>query len=407
METSAITGNRNSRSDCEVTLEKTNQPGIDLKISSKVMRLYGKNIRALAETMIQFYDIKGVSMTINDNGALDFVLAARIEAAVKQIFDVKTPFLLPLTTSKSGRTEKSKSRVSRLYLPGNTTSMMINAAIHQPDGIILDLEDSVAPEKKQEARILVRNALRSINFFDSERMVRINQLPLGLNDLDEVVPENPHLILLPKCESAEQILQANKRIDELKAINNISNEIWLMPIIESALGVINAYGIATAATNIVGMAIGVEDYTADIGTQRTAEGIESLYASSAVINACRAAGLQTSDSVYSDVMDNEGLKTYIQRSKTLGFDGMGCIHPRQIPLIHDGYAPDAAQLLAAQKIVDAYQQAIEKGLGVVAVGTKMVDLPVVRRAQRVIATATARGQWKQNQNMKKDGSELE
>ncbi len=154
-------------------------------------------------------------------------------------------------------------------------------------------------------------------------------------------------------------------------------------IIESALGVINAYEIATNAFNIVAMAIGIEDYTADIGTQRSAEGIESLYARSALVNACRAARLQTTDSVYSDVLDIEGLKAYIQRSKQLGFDGMGCIHPRQIRWIHEGYAPPTnEQITQAIAIVEAYKQAKEKGLGVVALGTKMIDMPIVKKGRK-------------------------
>lgn len=391
METIAITGNKNSKSDCEVILEKTDSSTVDLIVNSKVEQLFGRSIRALAHAMLSFYSLNGVRLTINDNGALDFVMAARIEAAIKILFPVDAPFLLPIKQSLVPRTEKERLRVSRLYLPGNTPSLMLNAGIHRPDGIILDLEDSVAPEKKMEARYLVRNALRHLDFFGAERMVRINPYPLALDDLAVVIPENPNLILLPKCERGMQITVANHHINELKSSHGINNDIWLIPIIESALGVISAFEIATEASNIVGMAIGVEDYTADIGTQRSAEGIESLYARSAVVNACRAAGLQTSDSVYSDVMDTEGLKAYIQQSKQLGFDGMGCIHPRQIRWIHEGYAPTSEQITQADAIVEAYKQAKAKGLGVVALGTKMIDIPVVKRAKNLLAAAQARG----------------
>lgn len=391
METIAITGNKSSKSDCEVILEKTDNSAVNLTVYSKVERLYGRSIRALAQSMLSFYSIKGVSVTIHDNGALDFVLAARLEAAIKKLFPVDAAFLLPVNRSLPARTGRRRHRVSRLYLPGNTPSLMINAGIHRPDGIIFDLEDSVAPEKKMEARYLVRNALRHLDFYGAERMVRINPYPMGLDDLAIIIPENPNLILLPKCERGMQITVVNHHINDLKSSHGINNEIWLIPIIESALGVINAFDIATEAPNIVGMAIGVEDYTADIGAQRSAEGIESLYARSAIVNACRAAGIQTSDSVYSDVMDTEGLKAYIQQSKQLGFDGMGCIHPRQIRWIHEGYAPTSEQITQAGAIVEAYQQAKAKGLGVVALGTKMVDMPVVKRAQNLLAAAQARG----------------
>jgi citrate lyase subunit beta/citryl-CoA lyase len=281
---------------------------------------------------------------------------------------------------------------------------MINAGIHKPDGIILDLEDAVAPDKKEEAAYLVRNALRAVDFYGAERMVRINQVPRGLDDLDFIVPHNVNLILIPKCETAGQIHQVNERIAIIRKQTKTKGNIWLMPIIESALGVIRAYDIATAAENVVSMAIGLEDYTADICTRRTAEGTESFYARSAVVNACRAAGIQPIDSVFSDVADMEGLKNNVLRSKALGFDGMGCIHPRQIRVIHEYFAPEAAEIERAKKIVNAFIEANEKGLGVVSLGTKMIDPPVVKRAQRTIDLAVSMGKlsknWREEENEK-------
>ena len=198
-------------------------------------------------------------------------------------------------------TANDRNRFSRLYLPGNTPSLMINAGIHHPDGIILDLEDAVAPDKKDEARYLVRNALRGIDFYGAERMVRINQGERGLDDLEWVIPHHVNLILLPKCEKPEQVTDINKRIDAIRKKTKQNYPVWIMPIIESALGVINAYSIASAADNVVALAIGLEDYTADIGTRRTKEGTESFLARSMVVNAARAAGIQPIDSVFSDV----------------------------------------------------------------------------------------------------------
>ncbi len=160
-----------------------------------------------------------------------------------------------------------------------------------------------------------------------------------------------------------------------------------MPIIESALGVINAYSIASSAENIVALAIGLEDYTADLGTRRTAEGAESFFARSMVVNAARAAGIQPIDSVFSDVADMEGLRQNVLRSKALGFDGMGCIHPRQIAVIHETFAPTAEEIERAKKIVFAFHKAHEQGLGVVSLGTKMIDPPVVKRALNTINLA--------------------
>lgn len=165
-----------------------------------------------------------------------------------------------------------------------------------------------------------------------------------------------------------------------------------MPIIESALGAIRAYEIATASPQICGLTIGLEDYTADIGTQRTSAGRESFWARCQVVNAARAAGVQPIDTVFSDVADLEGLRASVLEAKALGFEGKGCIHPRQIRLIHEAFAPSPAELEKAQKIVAAYHEAQARGLGVVALGSKMIDPPVVKRALRLVQLAEALGQ---------------
>jgi citrate lyase subunit beta/citryl-CoA lyase len=197
------------------------------------------------------------------------------------------------------------------------------------DGIILDLEDSVAHSEKDAAQLLVRNALRSVDFYGAERMVRINQMPAGLNDLKFIVPHYINVILIPKCESADQIIEVEQEVHRLKRFHKIKNEIYFMPILESALGIIRAYEIAAASRHNCGLAIGLEDYTADLGTQRTNEGRESFFARSMVINAAKAAGIQAIDTVFSDVADMEGLKQSVIEAKSLGFEGKGCIH-RQV-----------------------------------------------------------------------------
>jgi citrate lyase subunit beta/citryl-CoA lyase len=160
-----------------------------------------------------------------------------------------------------------------------------------------------------------------------------------------------------------------------------------MPIIESALGVENAYAIATAAETVVALTIGLEDYTADLGVQTSQDGNESLYARTRLVNAARAARIHAIDSVYGDVGDAEGLKDWAHRSRALGFEGMGCIHPRQIEPIHEAFAPTAEEIDKALRIVAAFEEAQAAGLGVVRLGTKMIDAPVVLRAQRLVANA--------------------
>jgi len=349
--------------------------------------MYGEAIRRETLEILEFFGIKHAIVKIEDSGALSLVIAARLEAAIKKLIATDKAWLPAMLEENRYTTAKDRNRFSRLYLPGNSPSLMINAGIHKPDGIILDLEDAVAPDKKDEARFLVRNALCGIDFYGAERMVRINQGERGIEDLNYIIPYNVNLILLPKCEKPQQLQAVNEQIRKIQQKHHQTNPVWMMPIIESALGVTNAYPIAVSTVNTVALAIGLEDYTADLGTKRTAEGIESFFARSSVVNAARAAGIQPIDSVFSDVGDMEGLRQNVLRSKALGFDGMGCIHPRQIVVIHETYAPTPEEIEKAGKIVFAFHKAQEQGLGVVSLGTKMIDPPVVKRALNTINLA--------------------
>jgi len=263
--------------------------------------------------------------------------------------------------------------------------------LHGPDAIILDLEDSVRYGEKDAARLLVRNALRGVDFCGVERMVRINQLPLGLADLDEVIPEEPDLILIPKVERAEQVMEVDRRITRIRQVADMRQSIWLMPILESAVGIENALAIANATPNVVALTIGLEDYTADLGVVKTAEGHESLYARTRLVNAARASGVQAIDSVYGDVGDMDGLRRWGEMSRVLGFEGMGCIHPLQIPVVHQAFAPSPAEIERALKVVAAFEEAQQRGLSVVSLGSKMVDPPVVNRALKLVERAKQMG----------------
>jgi citrate lyase subunit beta/citryl-CoA lyase len=391
--TIAIAGNSGPkfRSDCEIALVLESEGGINIELTSKVKALYGESIVKLIEEVLDIYEVKNAFVKINDSGALPFVIAARMESAVKQLLNSDLDYLPELLKENNYSTTRDRFRFSRLYIPGNTPGLMINAGLHSADGIILDLEDSVAPEKKDEARILVRNALRQINFCGAERMVRINQGERGLEDLHFVIPHNVNLVLIPKCESADYIQQVDKEISGIKKKFNLKNQVFLMPIIESALGIEYSFEIARASKNVVAIAIGLEDYTADLGVSRTVEGNESFYARTRLVVAAKAAGIQPIDSVFSDVADMEALKQNVLISKSLGFEGMGCIHPRQIAIIRQGFAPDETDIELSKKIVMAFETAKLKGLGVVALGSKMIDPPVVERAQKTIDLALRLG----------------
>jgi citrate lyase subunit beta / citryl-CoA lyase len=389
-------GNRgeNVRSDCFISLTILPNTECTVELKSKVKALYGESILALCRDMLAFFGIENARLEIEDYGALPFALAARIEAVINKFKKSDKEYLLPVLPQNIYSTSRDTDRVSRLYLPGNNPKLMLNAGIYGCHGVILDFEDSVAPDRKFEARYLVRNALRAIDFYGAERMVRINPLPAGLDDLCFVVPHPVNLILIPKCESAEQVVQTDAKIAEILGRKNDS--IHLMPIIENAAGVMNAYAIAHASPMIAAMAIGLEDYAADIGAQRTAEGKESFFARSMVVNAARAAGIQPIDSVFSDIDDTEALARYVKESKALGFSGIGCIHPRQVPVVNENFLPDEAETEKAKRIVLAYEKAEKEGSGVVAIDSKMIDPPVVKRALKTLERAVHAGRLNEN-----------
>ncbi len=389
----AVAGNSGPkvRSDCFVQVEILTSGGIQLELKSKVSSLFGTSIKTLVNEVFSFYDIAHARIELVDKGALPWVISARMEAAIKQLIPTEKEFLPDFLSQNKYSSPKERFRFSRLYLPGNTPSMFLNAGLHEPDGIILDLEDAVAPSKKDEARILVRNALRACNFYGTERMVRINQGTRGLEDLKMIIPHLVHVVLIPKIESADYIHQVEQTIDDVRKKHKLEHPVFLMPIVESALGIEMAYEIAKSSPNIVALAIGLEDYTADVGVRRTVTGNESFYARTRLVNACHAAKIQPIDSVFSDVGDMDGLLVNVKISKSLGFEGMGCIHPRQVPVIKNGFAPEPEDIEKAKKIVFAARKASEQGLGVVALGTKMIDPPVVKRHMKNIELALKLG----------------
>jgi citrate lyase subunit beta / citryl-CoA lyase len=379
------------RSDLHVAVEPCQTGGIEIELQSRVAPYYGQAIRAQAHQVLEALGVAHAHVSIHDEGALPFVIAARIEAAVQRAGAGGQRRALPDSTPLPAPSARDRLRRSRLYLPGSEPKYFINAALHGPDAVILDLEDSVHPAEKDAARILARNALRAVDLGSAERMVRINQLPLGLMDLEEVMPEAPDLILIPKVEYPEQVVEVERHASTIMARHEISRPFWLMPILESALGIENAFAIATSSNLIAALTIGLEDYTADLGVVKTAEGRESLYARCRVVNAARAAGVQAIDSVYGDVADLEGLRRWGRASRALGFEGMGCIHPQQIAVIHEVFAPAQAEIDKALKIVAAFQEAQGRGVGVVSLGSKMIDPPVVERALKLIKRAEAMG----------------
>lgn len=381
-------GSLNSKSDFYVEYVPNNSHKIKIKLNTKNNLLFGSKIDEICMQVCKDLNINSGNFFVNDNGGQYFTLQARIESSIKSAFpNIISESLPKLKKHAMYKSKRDRFRRSRLYIPGNQAKLMLNAGIHEPDGIILDLEDSVSQTEKNSARLIVRNALRHLDFFGSERMVRINQGHLGLMDLESIIPHNVHLILIPKVENALELIEFDEKIMEISKKCGRKEPVYLMPILESASGILNAFEIANASKNNVAMAIGLEDYTADIGVERTNEGKESLFARSQLINAARSANIQAIDTVFSDVNDEKALRLSVKEAKDLGFDGKGCIHPRQIRPIHEEFAPSSMQIEKAKNIVLAFDKAKKRGLNVVSLGSKMIDPPVVKRAQKTIQAA--------------------
>ncbi|MBR6339977.1 MAG: citrate (pro-3S)-lyase subunit beta [Alloprevotella sp.] len=280
-----------------------------------------------------------------------------------------------------------------MFVPGNNPGMMQDAYIYGADSIMLDLEDSVTMAEKDAARLLVYNALRSIDYGQTEMVVRINPLstPYGRKDVEAVVKAGVHVVRMPKTETADEVRELEAEILRVEEEIGAVGRTKIMAAIESALGIVNAYAIATASPRMMGIALGAEDYCANLKTQRTPDGDELRLARETIVVAARAAGIDALDTVYSNLNDMETFRREVEYIKTLGFDGKSIINPRQIEIVNDVFRPKEKDITKARAILAAIREAEERGSGVVSLNGKMVDRPVVLRAQRTMELARAAG----------------
>lgn len=281
-----------------------------------------------------------------------------------------------------------------MFVPGNNPSMMQDAYIYGADSLMLDLEDSVMLAEKDAARRLVYHALKEVNYGTTEMVVRINPLntPYGVKDIEAVVKAGVDVIRMPKTETAEEVKEVEAEIERVeREIGVPVGKTQIMAAIESALGVINAYSIATSSKRMMGIALGAEDYCANLKTNRSKDGAELLLAREMIVVAARAAGIDALDTVFSDMNDMETFKNEVAFIKKLGFDGKSIINPRQIDIVHEIFAPSQKEIDKARLILNAIKEAERKGSGVISLNGKMVDKPVVIRAQRCIDIAIASG----------------
>ncbi len=284
-------------------------------------------------------------------------------------------------------------RRSLLFLPGNNPNMLINAASLMADAVIFDLEDAVSPAEKDAARILVRNTMKYTDLSVCEVIVRINSVdtPYWKDDINAILPQKPSLILLPKTATARDVRIVSDYMSEVELREGMEiGTVGIMPLIETALGVENAFSIASEE-RVRALFLGGEDLTADLQCKRTKEGKEIEYARTRLVVAARAAGVDVYDTPFTDVNDDEGIVTDTAFAKSLGFSGKASISPRHIEVINEIFSPTASEIDYAYEVIDAIQLAKAQGKGAISLRGKMIDAPIVARAERTIAMAKALG----------------
>ncbi len=285
-------------------------------------------------------------------------------------------------------------RRSMLFLPGNTPNMLINGSRLGSDALIFDLEDAVSPAEKDSARVLVRNTLRYMDLGSCEIIVRINSIDTDYwkKDIDAILPYSPALILLPKVNCAQDALIADEYMTEVEQKLGLEQgKVKLMPLIETALGVENAFSIATATKRVAALFLGAEDLTADLRCKRTKGGAEINYARTRLVMAARAANIDVYDTPFTDVNDDEGIRVDAEYAKALGFTGKASISPRHVDVINEVFSPSERDIAYAYEVMEAIRIAKEQGRGVISLHNKMIDAPIVARAQQTIAMAEEMG----------------
>lgn len=283
-------------------------------------------------------------------------------------------------------------RRTMLFLPGNSPNMVLNGAVLGSDSIIFDLEDAVSPEQKDAARILVRNVLKHGNFEGCEVIVRINALdtPYWEDDVEAIVPLKPDMIMPTKVSGADYIKKLSAKMAEVEEKHGLPvGGIRLIPLLETTLGIENAYQIATADSRMEALYLGAEDLTADLWCKRTKKGDEIFYSRSRLVCAARAAGIEAYDTPFTAVDDLEGLEADAMFAKSLGFTGKAVISPRHVETVNRVFSPSELEIRHAQDVFQALEEAKRQGKGAVSLNGKMIDAPIVARAKLVLEAAAA------------------
>ena len=289
-----------------------------------------------------------------------------------------------------------KLRRSMLFVPANNPGIIRDSYLYRPDSVMFDLEDSIAITEKDSARYLLFNMIKKMKplYKESgiELVVRINGLDteFGVEDLEASIRAGIEVIRIPKTDTVENVYEVEKHIERIEKESGIEvGRTKIIVAIEGPLGALNALEIAKCSPRLIGMAIGGEDYVTNLKTTRSEGGVEMLMGRAMIVMAARSAGIAALDSVYSDVNNDEGFLKEASMIKQMGFDGKSLIHPRQIELIHNLYTPDEKSIKKSLRIIKSTEEALAEGRGVFTVDGKMIDKPIIERAQHVLNLAKA------------------
>lgn len=291
----------------------------------------------------------------------------------------------------------SRIRRALLFSPGDDRPSIEAAAAIDVDAIVMDLEDGVVLNRKEQARQIIAHALGSVEFGHTERLVRINAVSddndLWYLDLEQTLPHNPDGYMLPKVESAEQVKRADDIITQAeRRYGWLYHSVHLLAIVETALGFVNLKAIASAAPRLTALVFGAEDLAASLGAVRTSDGWEVFHARSALVLHAKAYGLQAIDTIYTDLTANDSqFVTEVEQAHYMGYTGKLAIHPRQVPQIQKAFTPSAARLRDARQLLAAFTEHQQGGQGVLMHAGRMVDLATVRAAEQLLAQARTIG----------------
>jgi citrate lyase beta subunit len=279
-------------------------------------------------------------------------------------------------------------------MPGDDRRKIEKSTTIGVDSICMDMEDGTAVSRKVEARAVIAKAMKELDFGNSERCIRINSIGSGFekDDLAAALAAQPDSIVVPKIETAQQIKWVSDQIESYELSNKLHlGSIRLLIGLETAKGILNLREIAEADKRLEAMIFGAEDYGASVGATRTKEGTEVLYARSAVVTACAANDLQAIDMVYIDFKDTEGLRAEAQQGAGFGFSGKQVIHPNQVPVTQEAFTPSDEAIAYAKRVVESFEASQKEGKGAYALDGKMIDMPLLKNAQKVLGRAKAAG----------------